>query len=102
MYFHKKYKNIENPFYIKYSDPNERTLVTPGRFLSYNGKIEEYKRFILDFGTSRHFTMIFNTFVMMQIFNFLNARKIMDEVNVFSGIFTNSMFLSMIFMIFFL
>ena len=29
---------------------------------------------------SRHFTFIFNTFVMMQIFNFLNARKLQDEV----------------------
>ena len=35
---------------------------------------------------SRHFTLIFNLFVMMQIFNFVNARKLNDELNVFSGI----------------
>lgn len=29
---------------------------------------------------SRHFTFIFNSFVMLQIFNFLNARKLHDEV----------------------
>lgn len=29
---------------------------------------------------SRHMTFIFNTFVMFQVFNFLNARKINDEV----------------------
>lgn len=29
---------------------------------------------------SRHFSFIFNTFVVMQIFNFLNCRKLYDEV----------------------
>jgi Ca2+ transporting ATPase len=29
---------------------------------------------------SRHFTFIFNTFVMMTVFNFLNARKLHEEV----------------------
>jgi Ca2+ transporting ATPase len=29
---------------------------------------------------SRHFTFIFNAFVMMQVFNFLNARKLHEEV----------------------
>lgn len=32
---------------------------------------------------SRHFTFIFNTFVMMQVFNFINSRKLHDEVNYF-------------------
>ncbi len=27
---------------------------------------------------SRHFTFIFNTFVMMQVFNFINCRKLYD------------------------
>ena len=30
---------------------------------------------------SRHFTFIFNVFVMLQVFNFLNARKLNDEVD---------------------
>lgn len=41
---------------------------------------------------SEHFTIIFNTFVMMQIFNEINARKIHGERNVFSGIFNNPLF----------
>ncbi|XP_042315274.1 LOW QUALITY PROTEIN: plasma membrane calcium-transporting ATPase 1-like [Sceloporus undulatus] len=41
---------------------------------------------------TQHYTLIFNTFVMMQIFNEVNARKIHGERNVFSGIFTNSIF----------
>ncbi|XP_062989361.1 plasma membrane calcium-transporting ATPase 1-like [Elgaria multicarinata webbii] len=41
---------------------------------------------------TQHYTIVFNTFVMMQIFNEVNARKIHGERNVFSGIFTNSIF----------
>ena len=32
---------------------------------------------------SRHFTILFNVFVFLQFFNFLNARKIEDEWNIF-------------------
>ncbi|XP_061491134.1 plasma membrane calcium-transporting ATPase 1-like [Rhineura floridana] len=41
---------------------------------------------------TQHYTIVFNTFVMMQICNEVNARKIHGERNVFSGIFTNSIF----------
>lgn len=41
---------------------------------------------------TQHYTIVFNTFVMMQIFNEINARKIHGERNVFEGIFTNSIF----------
>eukprot|EP00287_Rhodomonas_sp_CCMP768_P006251 CAMPEP_0196727442 /NCGR_PEP_ID=MMETSP1091-20130531/8414_1 /TAXON_ID=302021 /ORGANISM="Rhodomonas sp., Strain CCMP768" /LENGTH=99 /DNA_ID=CAMNT_0042070031 /DNA_START=11 /DNA_END=310 /DNA_ORIENTATION=+ len=37
--------------------------------------------------------MVFNVFVLMQIFNEINSRKIHNETNVFSGIFDNSLFL---------
>lgn len=43
---------------------------------------------------TQHFTMIFNCFVMMTLFNEFNARKIHGEVNVFEGIFTNPIFYS--------
>lgn len=49
---------------------------------------------------SRHFTFIFNTFVMLQIFNFLNCRKLNDEINIFSGILNNSMFIIIVILIF--
>lgn len=43
-------------------------------------------------GPSRHFTYNFNVFVMLQIFNFLNARKLQDEFNVFEGMEFTSFF----------
>jgi P-type Ca2+ transporter type 2B len=45
-------------------------------------------------GPSQHFTIIFNTFVQMTIFNELNARKIHGQRNIFNGIFTNPIFYS--------
>lgn len=42
---------------------------------------------------SEHFTVIFNTFVMFQIFNEVNARKIHGERNVFNGIWRNWIFI---------
>ena len=39
-----------------------------------------------------HYTMVFNVFVMMQVFNEFNARKINNEWNVFSHIFDNYLF----------
>ena len=43
-----------------------------------------------------HFTVIFNTFVFMQIFNEINARKVHGEWNVFSGIHLNAVFLCVV------
>jgi len=45
-------------------------------------------------GPSQHFTIIFNSFVLMTLFNEINARKIHGQRNVFSGIFTNPIFYS--------
>lgn len=42
---------------------------------------------------TQHFTIVFNTFVFMQLFNEINARKIHGERNVFHNIFTNWIFL---------
>jgi Ca2+ transporting ATPase len=39
-----------------------------------------------------HFTMVFNAFVMMTIFNEINARKIHGQRNVFIGLFTNPIY----------
>uniref|UniRef100_A0A6Q2Y5R2 Calcium-transporting ATPase n=1 Tax=Esox lucius TaxID=8010 RepID=A0A6Q2Y5R2_ESOLU len=46
---------------------------------------------------SEHYTIIFNTFVLMQLFNEINARKIHGERNVFDGIFNNLIFCSIVF-----
>ena len=42
---------------------------------------------------TQHFTMIFNTFVMMTLFNEMNARKIHGQRNIFSGLLRNPIFL---------
>uniref|UniRef100_A0A8C2Z943 Calcium-transporting ATPase n=1 Tax=Cyclopterus lumpus TaxID=8103 RepID=A0A8C2Z943_CYCLU len=46
---------------------------------------------------SEHYTIVFNTFVLMQLFNEINARKIHGERNVFEGIFNNLIFCSIVF-----
>ena len=45
---------------------------------------------------TQHFTIVFNTFVMMQIFNEINARKVHGERNVFKGIMNNRFFVVII------
>uniref|UniRef100_A0AAR2L4J4 Calcium-transporting ATPase n=1 Tax=Pygocentrus nattereri TaxID=42514 RepID=A0AAR2L4J4_PYGNA len=45
---------------------------------------------------SEHYTIIFNTFVLMQLFNEINARKIHGERNVFDGIFSNPIFCTIV------
>eukprot|EP00054_Salpingoeca_dolichothecata_P015910 m.92418 g.92418 ORF g.92418 m.92418 type:complete len:1299 (-) comp21718_c0_seq1:367-4263(-) len=41
---------------------------------------------------TQHYTIVFNTFVWLQIFNEINARKIHDELNVFHNFFNNPIF----------
>lgn len=46
---------------------------------------------------TEHYTLMFNTFVFMQVFNEINARKLgPNEYNVFKGFFNNFMFLFII------
>lgn len=60
----------------KWSDGIVGGTVRSGRFFTVNGK-NDYETVFLATGTySRHFTFIFNTFVMMQVFNFINSRKL--------------------------
>jgi Ca2+ transporting ATPase len=73
--------------------------VRSGRGYFISGGEDDYRRFDDDYGPSRHFTVIFNTFVWMQIFNFLNARKLKDEINVVGGIQRNPMFMGIVVLI---
>ncbi|EJD74053.1 calcium ATPase [Loa loa] len=41
---------------------------------------------------TEHFTIVFNTFVMMTLFNEINARKIHGERNIFTGLFSNPIY----------
>ncbi|XP_015198205.1 plasma membrane calcium-transporting ATPase 4 isoform X1 [Lepisosteus oculatus] len=45
---------------------------------------------------SEHYTIVFNTFVLMQLFNEINARKIHGERNVFEGIYRNPIFCAVV------
>ncbi|XP_044144208.1 plasma membrane calcium-transporting ATPase 4 isoform X2 [Bufo gargarizans] len=45
---------------------------------------------------SEHYTIVFNTFVLMQLFNEINARKIHGERNVFDNIFRNPIFCAVV------
>ena len=42
---------------------------------------------------NQHFTIIFNAFVMMTLFNEINARKIHGQRNVFDGLGRNVVFI---------
>lgn len=46
---------------------------------------------------TQHFTIIFNTFVMMTLFNEVNSRKIHGERNIFEGLFSNPIFYGILF-----
>ena len=41
---------------------------------------------------SAQFTLVFNAFVLMTLFNEINSRKLHGERNVFKGLFTNPLF----------
>jgi len=43
-----------------------------------------------------HLTLVFNVFVLCQLFNELNARRIYDELNIFEGFFTNTIFIGVL------
>merc|ERR1711871_1011876 len=45
---------------------------------------------------SKHYTLLFNAFVCMTLFNQINARKLNFERNVFEGIMSNKLFLILV------
>ena len=64
----------------KYSTPG---TIRSGRSIFISGE-PDYDTILNETGIfSRHFTFVFNAFVMMQVFNFVNCRKIQDEVLIF-------------------
>ena len=74
-------------------NPNHNDYVRSGRLYTLSGS-EDYKPYFddPDIGPSRHFTYIFNTFVLLQVFNELNCRKLGTELNIFERAFANGMF----------
>jgi len=57
----------------------------------------QYGHEVEDIGeNSEHYTLIFNSFVWMQLFNEINCRKLKGECNVFKGVFNNPIFCSIL------
>lgn len=84
-----------------YTPNTDGDFVYPGRAYSWNGD-DLYKKLTDgddDPGPSRHYTIVFNAFVFMQIFNMICSRKINDEINVFEGILKNKIFIIIFFTI---
>ena len=69
--------------------------VKNGRNFDFDGSelyVNDYKD--PDIGPSAQFTYVFNVFVLLQLFNEFNSRKLRDEVNVFDGITRNWLFVA--------
>lgn len=81
-----------------YSPNTDDKYVYPGRAYTWSGKdlYQKLRDSDDDPGPSRHFTVAFNSFVFMQIFNMICSRKINDELNVFQGIHHNMTFIVII------
>lgn len=77
---------------IKYNGDTD--YVTSGRLYNPDGS-KNYKDDNDDpeIGPSRQFTYIFNIFVLLQLTNEVNSRKLRDELNVFSGLLRNKLFI---------
>ena len=76
------------------TNPEDDSYVISGRLYKANGEedyVENQKD--PDIGPSRHFTYLFNIFVILQLFNEWNSRKIFDEMNICGGIGQSFMFL---------
>lgn len=65
--------------------------VFPGRRFDWDGTplFSEFEKL---YGSSRHLSNVFNVFVVMCIFNIINARIINDKINIFKGILNNPTF----------
>jgi len=74
-------------------NPKNDGYVRSGRMYSVGGDKDYYENFNdPNIGPSRHFTYIFNIFVLMQLSNEINSDTLSDELNIFKGLMKNKMF----------
>lgn len=78
---------------------NADGTVISGRYFFVRTGEEDYIAMEAELGPSAHFTYVFNIFVWLQIFNFINARKINDEINVFEGVTKSPLFIALVVLI---
>nr|CDS30090.2 plasma membrane calcium transporting ATPase [Hymenolepis microstoma] len=67
------------------------TLLWAGEYIIHVDRAQDLAEVGVN-GPTHHFTAIFNTFVMMTLFNELNARKIHGQRNAFTGVEKNLLF----------
>lgn len=80
-------------FSVPFSIPSPKPLVCLGeKFFD----IDSGRNAPLHSPPTEHYTIVFNTFVMMQLFNEINARKIHGERNVFESIYRNPIFCTVV------
>merc|ERR1712224_299327 len=87
--------------HIIFYDENGQTA--SGSQLSTQTAIyEEDKQLVLGWfagcDSSQHYTMLFNAFVVMTLFNQVPARKLKGEMNIFGGILNNPYFCTLLFL----
>ncbi len=82
-------------------DPIGGRQIQPGKTdLIVNGReVDGFDRKDHNDQYSVHYTYLFNTFVFMQLFNFLNSRILDDSINVFKNITKSTYFLVIVFII---
>merc|ERR1712228_147915 len=76
--------------------------IRSGRAFARWGMDYEYEPILKVYGPSRHMTIIFNLFVFLQIYNFVNSRKIEDELNIFEDMSRSTWFIAIVGLIIFL
>ena len=64
----------------------DKKYIRSGRRATFDGMSADYPAEALSHTYSRHMTMMFNVFFMLVGGNLFNARKVRDELNIFSGI----------------
>ena len=72
--------------------------VRSGRLYTLTGD-NDYEPYADDLGGSRHMTVVFDTFVIMQVFNFVNARQLEDRFNIFHRLHKSPMFIAIVVLI---
>jgi len=77
---------------LLFSGPDIFDDIEPGHLVEKDDGLFEGSKGV----NSVHYTLIFNTFVWMQLFNEVNCRNLKGEVNVFKGILNNPLFCSIL------
>jgi len=67
-------------------------LFSPDRLPNKDGGTGVSHGYLAHGQPSEHYTIIFSSFVFMQLFNEINCRKLQGEVNIFIGLFSNAYF----------